>query len=123
MDFNLDNLFILIGIGAFIISIFVRKKKSQEAISKLVNDEIEEESNIYSEINEELVYENAGLSKEVSEKSMMNNMSAVTKQKSPSIEKHDKTSEKTHYAEKKDIEQFDLRNAVIMSTILERKYF
>jgi len=122
MDFNLDNLFILILIGGFLIRVLTKKKKSQEAIGELVTDEMEEENNIFSDINEKSVYDESVVSTEASQKYMVNNMSSEIHKESPLTEKIKNTIEKTHHAEKKDIEQFDLREAVIMSTILERKY-
>jgi len=126
MDFNFDSLFLLIGVAVFLVSIFGKRKKVQEAFrsvsgekesadyyeysdSELVEDSVESETSVIADIPENL-HKSKSIIRE--ESTILNKM-----------EMENIVDSDVHDIEEKEVDHFDLREAVIMSTILERKYF
>lgn len=132
MDFNFDNLFLLIGVAAFLISILVKKKKVRETVKSVISGDDQEYYDDYSDNEIEERTPETDLSDKIITADLSDyphsgdySHSGMTKESDipdKSVEKISGYSD-MHDVEKKDIDHFDLRNAVIMSTILERKYF
>ncbi|MFC2121438.1 hypothetical protein ACFLTI_07585 [Bacteroidota bacterium] len=128
MDFNLDNLFLIIGIGAFLISVLFRKKKLNQEKNNPVNERTIRAELAYAEdVAEVESIENTISDFDILPVDMTKN-SYGEKMESSEIFSEQIPDEKEtndvpmYIVEEKDVEGFDLRKAVIMSTILQRKY-
>ncbi len=130
MKFNFDNVFLLIGAAVILIGTLGKKKKVKETLRTVISGDdpeyIDDYSDDYSDNEVDETIPDLGLSGDVIAANLTSpSHSYIAKESEVPFNKETKELGylELHDTEEKDVEHFDLRNAVIMSTILERKYF